>query len=139
MTLTQGTSLWAIQQMLEGKKVSASSWFNTDYIYLTNSKITDKAGETFEFKDFFNGQVITWQLWTPPNPHTKGTFAWAWEEIQRGNRVKVYEPAYNEDSTFSFWQDKGLLMVSKYNSFSFTDPCDTISVTLINSTKWELA
>jgi len=138
MTLTQGTSLWAIQQMLEGKKITNSTWNITEFIQLIEGKLLCERGIEHPLSlvsDYTKG----WRLWSPPNPHTKGTFAWAWEEIQRGNKVKVYEPNYNEDSTFSFWQINGLIVVSKYNSFSFTDPCDTIPVILINSTKWELA
>ena len=138
MTLTQGTSLWAIQQMLEEKKIAWHDWPDSDYIHIIDGKLVDEDGLR-ESLGMFGCSDTLWRLWSPPNPHTKGTFAWAWEEIQRGNKVKVYEPNYNEDSTFSFWQINGLMMVCIYNSFSFTDHCDTISVTLINSTKWELA
>lgn len=30
----------------------------------------------------------TWGLWSEPNPHTKGTFAWAREEAKRGQIVR---------------------------------------------------
>ncbi len=138
MTLTQGTSLWAIQQMLEGKKVTAPYFTKPEFLCITKEKIYDEKDNEIDFS-IFGIADTTWQLWPPPNPHTKGTFAWAWEEIQRGNKVKVCEPNYNEDSTYSFWQVKGLMMTCKYNAISINSPCDTIPVILINSTKWELA
>lgn len=137
MTLTQGTSLWAIQQMLEGKKIKQPLWGAEEYIHIIDQKIFCEQNKEQQLSLLIG--CSGWQLWPPPNPHTKGTFAWAWEEIQRGNKVKVCEPDYNEDSTYSFWQINGLMMTCKYNAISINSPCPSIPVVLINSTKWELA
>lgn len=88
MTLTPGTSLWAIQQMLDGKKVRHKSWGPEEYIYIEEDVILSEEGDVQSLThSMFN--YTGWLLWTPHNPHTKGTFAWAIEETKQGNQVEL--------------------------------------------------
>jgi hypothetical protein len=88
MNITPGTALWAIQQMLEGKKIRCKSWGPEEYIYIKDDVIFAEDGDvqplTHSMLNYDN-----WLLWSPPNLYPKGTFAWAWEEIQRGGKLKV--------------------------------------------------
>jgi len=133
ITLTQGTSLWAIQQMLEGKKVKRKGWSETDYCCIIEGRAIDSHGSLYAL-GYFQTELLDWQLWTPLNPHNKGTFAWAWEEIQRGNKVKVYK----ESAVYvTYWLFEGGLRGKPVDELP--GKCHFMPIEFINSTKWELA
>jgi hypothetical protein len=131
MNLTPGASLWAIQQMLEGKKIRHSNWGPEEYIYIKDDVILSEEGEAQSLtQSMFN--YAGWLLWTPPNPYPKGTFAWAWEELQRGKRVK----SIRNYGYAIYWKDNNTY-------YSTTDDQEdrsihSIIIADINSTNWEL-
>lgn len=131
MNITPGTALWAIQQMLNGKKVRHKSWGPEEYIYIEEDVILSEEGDVQSLtQSMFN--YTGWLLWSPPNPYPKGTFAWAWEELQRGKRVKCmrnygYAIYWKDDGHYYFTTD---LQANR----SISD----ILIADINSTKWEL-
>lgn len=127
-----GTSLWAIKQLFDGKKVTLRSWRDCDYIYIVDNKIVDFEGNPFSIREFDTDRY-TWQLWTPPNPYPVGTFAWAWEELVRGNKVEVsvFERShrYRLDANGDLCEDYEAKNSVKINF---------VNVALIKSTNWKL-
>ena len=133
MNITPGTALWAIQQMLNGKKIRYKEWLAHDYIHVVDGYLVSCKGNLFSVLAM--EQVSDnkgWLIWTAPNPYPKGTFAWAWEELQRGKRVKCmrnygYAIYWKDDGHYYFTTD---LQANR----SISD----ILIADINSTKWEL-
>ena len=131
MNLTPGTSLWAIQQMLEGKKIRCKSWGPEEYIYIKDDVIFAQDGDVQSLtRSMFN--YDNWLLWSPPNLYPKGTFAWAWEEIQRGGKLKVSW----KDVTRHFYKKGDSYYVITSNGLEVK--VTSIPFFFINSTNWEL-
>lgn len=137
MNITPGTALWTVQQMLEGKKVRCKSWGPEEYIYIKDDVIFAEDGDVQPLThSMFN--YDNWLLWSPPNLYPKGTFAWAWEELNRGKKLSVHEPVVSGYPKY-FWLSGGLTGV-------LTTKCGgcapyavkSIETILINSTNWEL-
>lgn len=132
MNITPGTALWAIQQLLEGKKIRCKSWGPEEYIYIKDDVIFAEDGDVQSLThSMFN--YTGWLLWSPPNPYPKGTFAWAWEELQRGNKVVIQ----HGDFSIYYWKKD----TDYYAQIANSEPGVAVSVMLsdINSTNWELA
>ncbi len=137
MNLTPGTSLWAIQQMLEGKKVRHRSWGPEEYIYIKDDVIVAEDDDVQSLTQHMYN-CAGWLLWTPPNPYPKGTFAWAWEEINRGKKLSVHEPVVSGYPKY-FWLSGGLtgVLMTKCGGCA-PHTAMSIETILINSTDWEL-
>ncbi len=134
MNLTPGTSLWAIQQMLEGKKIRYKSWQAHDYIHVVDGYLVNHIGGNYSASAMESvSDDKGWLLWAPPNPYPKGTFAWAWEEVQRGNKVKR---KYDDELEAYYWIEDKII----YKRFDFQDTLTVAFVPIddINSTNWEL-
>lgn len=135
--MTPGTSLWAIKQLLDGKKIKHRNWDNEEYIHLVDNDIE------CELKLKHPLGLITdndgWQLWTPPNPYPTGTFAWAWEELVHGNRVRVQEPGYDRNQEYFFKYVDGNLFFETAIDGALPFATSVINVALIKSTNWKLA
>ncbi len=138
MTLTQGTALWAIQQMLEGKKICQPVWDKEEYVHIKDGRLYAEDDEQLDF-ELFGVNDKSWLLWSPPNPHTKGTFPWAWEEIQRGNKVKVYEPNFDGTITMYYWKAGEDMWAQQDCNGKESWITHFMHTILINSTNWELA
>lgn len=133
MNITPGTALWAIQQMLNGKKIRYKEWLAHDYIHVVDGYLVSCKGNLFSVLAM--EQVSDnkgWLIWTAPNPYPKGTFAWAWEELQRGNKVVIQ----HGDFSIYYWKKD----TDYYAQIANSEPGVAVSVMLsdINSTKWEL-
>lgn len=135
--MTPGTSLWAIKQLLDGKKIRCPFWIYNEFIYLDGDKIKNQDNVENSFQYWFDGAILSWQLWTPPNPYHTGTFAWAWEELWRGNKVSCHEPSYTKTQPITYWfqGDKLMTQEGPYGNYVST----RIPVELIKSTNWKLA
>lgn len=77
----------AMQALLDGKKLRRTGYSEGAYIHLVGDDLCNHKGHKW---GCFSGLVAvdsSWYIYEEPNPHTKGTFAWAREEHKRGRKV----------------------------------------------------
>ncbi len=136
-----GTFLWAMEQLIAGKKIARQDWDDKTFYYYNDNGVVmfndscEEPGRANPPKGLANED--DWIIWTPPVNYIPGTFPWAWEQLKAGKKVKVCEHLYSRDRT--------LYVHKQGEHFKFQidgDPpylVEHIHYTLINATDWELA
>lgn len=112
----------AMQALLDGKRVTSRYYQNNgrkSYVYLNeDGHLVDESGYP---RILASDPTHPFSIFEEPNPHTKGTFAWAREEAKRGCDVR----------RASFRQ-------FEYDKTSFT-PGTPWALEHIDATDWEVA
>jgi hypothetical protein len=73
--------------LLEGKKVRRAHWTPGTFVFL-NSEGVMRCGDRSGGKEGPAFAPESGEIYEEPNPHTSGTFAWAWFELKRGKLVR---------------------------------------------------
>jgi len=74
----------AIEAMLAGKTIK--HFDGTRWRFENGFRRLNTENDVWESRGFFGTE--TYELHKEPNPHPKGTFAWAYEETKRGRTTK---------------------------------------------------
>jgi hypothetical protein len=75
----------ALQALLDDKRIRATDWEADAYVVLLGTSLVNQNGHDVPI-GLFSGRK--WEVYHLPNLHPVGTFAWAREEVKRGNRIK---------------------------------------------------
>ena len=97
----------ALQALAAGKRVTHNA-FGGNYLTMEDNGLIFHDGGRFSAH---LAQTDGYELYQEPNPHTKGTFAWAREEARRGRTVRsyflgdstTYDPAYMHSRDAAFY------------------------------------
>jgi len=132
-----GTFLWAMEQLIAGKKVARQEWKNQKvYYYLKDGKVMAEHGDgSYPTNVLLPGEIILttdWIIWHPPVNYIPGTFPWAWEQLKAGKTMQVNKGGEHHrfvrfaKSRFEWNQDKTIY----YNT--------VMNMHFINATDWEV-
>lgn len=102
----------AMQALLDGKKIRPSHGVSKkDFIWLSAGTLVWSCGQTAHL----NGDY-TYEIYEEPNPHAKGTFAWAREESKRGRKVLANVDEHEAYSPGELHEPNALVYIEELES-----------------------
>jgi len=131
-----GTFLWAMEQLIAGKKIARQDWDDKTFYYYNDNGVVmfndsrEEPGRANPPKGLANED--DWIIWTPPVNYIPGTFPWAWEQLKAGKRVKRASAVYRYQTI------KDHHYTINMNDLSSDCYTSVINVADINATDWEV-
>lgn len=127
--MKSGTFLWAMEQLIAGKKITYEDWPKDEYLCIVKERILDERDNAIDLS-VFEPDDDAWIIWTPPVNYIPGTFPWAWEQLKAGKKVKRKNSKFpiklgNSDTYYT------CDMESQYKA-------NLLEVKDINATDWEV-
>jgi len=132
--MKSGTFLWAMEQLIAGKKIARQDWDDKTFYYYNDNGVVmfndscEEPGRANPPKGLANED--DWIIWTPPVNYIPGTFPWAWEQLKAGKKVKRPTMGYPIVS-LSGKSYKIMTSVLSHSIF-------VMEVSDINATDWEV-
>ena len=129
--MKSGTFLWAMEQLIAGKKIARKKWDNKEAYYKSdpvNAVVDDRS--IYATLAFTDCSATDWIIWHPPVNYIPGTFPWAWEQLKAGKKVKRPTMGYPIVS-LSGKSYKIMTSVLSHSIFM-------MEVSDINATDWEV-
>jgi len=124
-----GTFLWAMEQLIAGKKITYEDWPKDEYLCIVKERILDERDNAIDLS-VFEPNDDAWIIWTPPVNYIPGTFPWAWEQLKAGKKVKRPTMGY---PIVSLSGKSYKIMTSELSHTIFM-----MEVSDINATDWEV-
>ncbi len=133
-----GTFLWAMEQLIAGKKVARQNWDDKTFYYYNDDGVVifndsrEEPGRANPPKGLANED--DWIIWTPPVNYIPGTFPWAWEQLKAGKTIKRKDTKESRYYTIKSLRNNSFITYSYGGGYM----CRAINVAEINATDWEV-